>query len=159
MQEISRLVGRSLRAVVDLSALGMRTLSVDCDVIQADGGTRIASINGGFIALMLALRRLWREGVLDRWPVRDSLAAVSVGIVSGRSILDLCATEDHAADVDLNVVMTGSGKFVEIQGTAEGNPFSEREMIKLIDLAKKGLHSILALEKRLLHDVRQPPAR
>jgi len=149
-REISRIVGRSLRAVVDLPALHPHSIIVDCDVIQADGGTRTASINGGYIALADALRYLRRKGELSSWPLKDHLAAVSVGIRDGRLLLDLKAEDDVDADVDLNVVMTGSGKYVEIQGTAEGEAFDERQLRSLLSLARTGIRQIVRKQKRIL---------
>ncbi len=149
-QEISRLIGRSLRGIVDLAALGKRSIILDCDVLRADGGTRTASVNGAFIALVLALRTLMREKAIERWPVKDYLGAVSVGIVGGKKVLDLDARKDNAADVDLNVVMTGSGRIVEIQGTAEGEPFSRADLDGLLNIAAAGIRSIVGLEKKHL---------
>lgn len=149
-QEISRLIGRSLRGVVDLELLGKRTVILDCDVLRADGGTRTASINGAFIALSLAMKRLLKTGVIGQWPIADHLGAVSVGIVKGKKILDLEAREDNEADVDMNVVMTGAGRFIEVQGTAEKVPFSRKDMNTLMDMAASGISSIIALEKKLL---------
>ena len=150
-QEISRLIGRSLRASVDLKKLGKRTVTVDCDVIRADGGTRTASVNGGFIALVLALKKLKSQGKLKEIPVRDFVGAVSVGIYdSGKKILDLSAKEDNKADVDMNVVMTANGKFIEIQGTAEGDPFSQKELEELLAMAKKGIKVITSAQKKVL---------
>ena len=146
--EIQRLIGRSLRAVIDLDALGERTIWVDCDVMQADGGTRTASITGGFVALRLAVNRLLRQGVLDADPVLDSVAAVSVGVVEGIPMLDLCYEEDVSAEVDMNVVMTGTGKFVEIQGTAESKPFSRTMLNKLQALAAGGIQELISLQDR-----------
>ncbi len=143
--EIQRLIGRSLRSVVDLKALGERTLWIDCDVLQADGGTRTASITGAFIALSDALRKI--EGNAG---VKEYLAAVSVGIVNGKPVLDLDYGEDFAADVDFNVVMTQSGKIVEVQGTAEGRPFTREQMAQLMDLAEKGIGELLEKQKDLL---------
>jgi len=148
--EIQRLVGRSLRAVVDLAALGERSILVDCDVLRADGGTRCASITGGFVALALALARLVREEKIVRLPLTGSVAAVSVGIVDGRAVLDLPYEEDHRAGVDLNLVMTGGGQFVEVQGTAEGDPFSERQLRELIALGRSGIARLTALQRRTL---------
>ncbi len=148
--EIQRLIGRSLRAVVDLKALGERTVWLDCDVVQADGGTRTASITGAFVALVDALKWLKREGKITEWPIRDFVAATSVGIVDGKSLLDLTYEEDSRASVDVNVVMTGEGKFVEVQGTAEEHPFTKSEMDKLIDLAKKGIEKLIAIQKEVL---------
>ncbi len=148
--EIQRLIGRSLRAVTDLEALGERSVLVDCDVLQADGGTRTASITGGFLALALALGRLAAGGKLERVPLRDTLSAVSVGIVQGRPVLDLCYEEDSAADVDMNVVLTGSGRFVEIQGTAERDPFGEDQLQEMLTLARQGGEAIRALQREFL---------
>jgi len=144
-QEIQRLIGRSLRSVTDLGALGERTFTVDCDVLQADAGTRTASVTGGYIALALALRNLGLEKALT-----DSVAAVSVGIVGGAAILDLCYEEDAGADVDCNVVMTGSGALVEVQGTAEGEPFSRAEMDALLDLATTGIADLSRIQRAAL---------
>ncbi len=152
--EIQRLIGRSLRAVVDLSALGERTVWIDCDVIQADGGTRTASITGAFVALYLALVKLKNEGIIERIPVTDYVAATSVGIVKGIPLLDLEYGEDSEAEVDMNVVMTGSGKFIEIQGTAEHNPFSCEELDELLRLAKKGISLLIAKQKEVLGAVK-----
>jgi len=149
-QEIQRLIGRSFRAVVDLKALGERTIFIDCDVIQADGGTRTAAITGGFIALSDACTRLCDEGLINSIPTTDFVAAVSVGIVKGEPILDLCYQEDSKADVDMNVVMTGKGKFVEIQGTAEENPFSKEEVDTMLSFASKGISQLIALQQKLL---------
>lgn len=146
-QEIQRLIGRALRAVVDLDKLGPRTLWVDCDVIQADGGTRTAAITGAFVALRLAVNRLMKDGLLGEDPVVEAVAAVSVGMVGGQAVLDLCYAEDVAADVDMNVVMTASGRFVEVQGTAEEQPFSKAEMQKMLTLAEKGVLELLALQQ------------
>ncbi len=149
--EIQRLIGRSLRAVVDLDALGERTLWVDCDVLQADGGTRCAAVTGAWTALALALRRLVARGDLKRNPLRDSVAAVSVGIVAGEQVLDLAYDEDSRAEVDMNVVATGSGRFVEVQGTAEGATFAPLDLTQLTSLALEGIgelakHQLAALE-------------
>ncbi len=149
-QEISRLVGRSLRAVVDLAALGPRTITVDCDVLEADAGTRTASINGGFIALVDALRLLWKEGKLTTWPLKDSVCAVSVALKDGGVVLDPDYAVDAKADVDMNVVMTGSGRFVEVQGTAEGAPFDSKQLGRLLDAARAGGRRINALQKKIL---------
>ncbi len=150
--EIQRLVGRALRAIVDLDALGERTITLDCDVLQADGGTRTASVTGAYVALMEALKRLQKSGVLPRIPVFEPLAAVSVGIVSGEVVLDLNYPEDSAAAVDMNVVMTGSGKFVEVQGTAEGMPFSRERMNDMLSLAETGIKQLIALQKKALEE-------
>ena len=143
--EIQRLIGRSLRSVVDLKSLGERTIWIDCDVIQADGGTRTAAVTGAFIALADALRKM--EGNIG---VQEYLAAISIGIVDGVPMLDLCYTEDFAADVDFNVVMTSSGKIVEVQGTAEEVPFTRAEMNRLMDLAEKGIKELIGMQKELL---------
>jgi ribonuclease PH len=147
--EIQRLIGRALRAVTHLELLGERTVWVDCDVIQADGGTRTAAITGGFIALNDALQRAIRDGVIEKNPIKDYLGAVSVGIINGESRLDLCYAEDCAADVDMNVVMTGTGKIVEIQGTAEAEPFSEAHLGEMLSLAQKGIQGLVALQKEI----------
>jgi len=150
--EIQRLIGRSLRAVVDMKALGERTVWIDCDVIQADGGTRCASITGAFVALVEGLRRLKRQGTLASMPVRDFVAAVSVGRVGDRVLLDLDYEEDSSAHVDMNVVKTGGGRYVEVQGTAEGEPFSDEEMQKLLAAADQGIRELVALQKKALGD-------
>ncbi|MCL2872814.1 MAG: ribonuclease PH [Betaproteobacteria bacterium] len=152
-QEIQRLIGRSLRAVTDLTKLGECTLRIDCDVLQADGGTRCASITGAWVALACALHRLQREGVLTHSPLRDQVAAVSVGIVDGAARLDLDYAEDSGCDTDMNVVMTGSGHFVEVQGTAEGNPFSDSEMQQLLALARRGISQLVVAQKAALEHV------
>jgi ribonuclease PH len=149
-QEIQRLIGRSLRSVTDLSRLGERTVTVDCDVLQADAGTRTASITGGYLALALALRRLAGEGLVPDDVLLDSVAAVSVGIVEGESRLDLSYEEDAAADVDFNVVMTGSGAFVELQGTAEGRPFGRSQLDTLVDLAAGGIAELTIIQGEAL---------
>jgi ribonuclease PH len=156
-QEIQRLIARSLRAVCDLEALGEREVTVDCDVIQADGGTRTASICGGFIALHDALERLVIAGGLAANPLTDQLAAISVGIVEGEARLDLPYIEDSTADVDFNVVMTGSGRFVEVQGTAEGEAFDRAQLDALVDLAAGGIAEIAEVQRTLLAD--PPPVR
>ena len=148
--EISRLVGRSLRASVDLSLLGENTLAVDCDVLQADGGTRTAAITGAFVAAFDAVSWLQAQGKLGTSPIRGFVAAVSVGIVQGTPLLDLEYTEDSACDTDMNVVMTGAGHFVEVQGTAEGAAFSRREMNDLLALAEQGIRELVALQKTSL---------
>jgi len=145
--EIQRLIGRCLRAVTDLNALGERTVRVDCDVIQADGSTRTAAINGGFLALFLALKGLRDSGVLSRIPIKDQVGAVSVGIVEGRIMLDLDYAEDFVAQVDMNVVMTGSGDLVEIQGTAEEGAFSREQLSEMLDLAWKGIQEIHSFQR------------
>ncbi|MGI6487605.1 MAG: ribonuclease PH [Syntrophomonadaceae bacterium] len=150
--EIQRLIGRALRAVIDFKALGERTVWIDCDVIQADGGTRTASVTGGFVALCLALRDLKNQGVIERIPISDYVAATSVGIVHGMTILDLEYGEDSTAEVDMNVVMTGSGKFIEIQGTAEGSPFSQSDLDELLRLARKGIGELIDKQREILGD-------
>lgn len=148
--EIQRLIGRSLRAVIDFQALGERTIWLDCDVLQADGGTRTASITGSYVALSLAVQKLIANGTLAQNPIIDYLAATSVGIVNGIPVLDLEYVEDSAAEVDMNVVMTGRGEFVEIQGTAEGKPFSRAEMDQLLQLAEKGIRELIGMQKNIL---------
>ena len=147
--EIQRLIGRSMRAVVDTAKLGERTVVIDCDVLQADGGTRTASVTGAFVALALALRQLVSYGVLKTVPLRDIVAATSVGLVGGVPMLDLCYDEDSQADVDMNVVMTGSGKFVEVQATAEQIPFDDAQMVTLIDLARAGIAQLIEIQKKV----------
>ena len=149
-QEIQRLIGRSLRAVTDLDRLGERTITIDCDVLQADAGTRTASITGGYIALALALRGLAARGVVPDDLLTDSVAAVSVGVVDGESLLDLCYEEDAGADVDFNVVMTGAGAFVEVQGTAEGQAFSRDDLDTLLDLASAGIVELTKVQREAL---------
>ncbi len=148
--EIQRLIGRSLRSVVDLSALGERTVWLDCDVIQADGGTRTASITGAFVALVDALNKLRAEGQLARLPVSDYIAATSVGRLKKEIILDLCYEEDSRAEVDMNIVMTGVGRFVEVQGTGEEATFDRREINSMIDLAAKGIDQLITVQKEAL---------
>ena len=149
-QEIQRLIGRSLRVVTDLEKLGERTVKLDCDVIQADGGTRTAGITGAFVALHDAVGTLLERRVLSASPIRDFVAAVSVGLVEGVPVLDLDYAEDSGCDTDMNVVMTGSGGFVEIQGTAEGEPFSTEQMGALVALAKQGIAELIAKQKAAL---------
>jgi ribonuclease PH len=149
-QEIQRLIGRALRSVVDLGAMGERTVWIDCDVLQADGGTRTAAITGAFVAMVDALEVLRTKNKLAFLPVRDFLAAVSVGAVGGQLLLDLCFAEDSAARVDMNVVMTGAGKLVEIQGTGEEAPFSREELDGLVDLAQEGIAGLIAAQKEAL---------
>ncbi|NTV28572.1 MAG: ribonuclease PH [Candidatus Omnitrophica bacterium] len=147
-QEIQRLIGRSLRAVVDMQALGERTIKIDCDVIQGDGGTRTASITGGFIALVLALNKIRKAGLITVLPLKEQVAAVSVGMKDGAAILDLNYAEDSSAEVDMNIVMVGSGKFVEVQGTAEGKAFSRQDMDSMVKLAEKGIRELFAVQKK-----------
>ena len=149
-QEIQRLIGRSLRAVFDLKALGERTITLDCDVLQADGGTRTAAITGAFIAAADAVNGLMANGTLAQSPIREPIAAISVGIVEGTPLLDLEYTEDSACDTDMNVVMTAAGHFVEVQGTAEGAAFSRTEMGQLLDLAEKGIQELVAMQRAAL---------
>ena len=149
-QEIQRLIGRSLRAVIDLSMLGERTIQIDCDVIQADGGTRTAGITGAFVALHDAVATLQQRGLITHDPVRDFVAAVSVGIVEGVPVLDLDYAEDSTCDTDMNVAMTGAGGFVEVQGTAEGAPFSQTQMDTLLALARRGIRELIAKQKAAL---------
>ena len=148
--EIQRLIGRSLRACVDRNALGERTITLDCDVLQADGGTRTAAITGAFVAAQDAVSQLIEQGKLTASPIRDHVAAISVGIVQDTPLLDLEYTEDAACDTDMNVVMTGSGGFVEVQGTAEGAPFSRQEMDDLLILAQAGIEQLIAIQKQAL---------
>lgn len=155
--EIQRLIGRSLRSVVDLAALGERTIWVDCDVIQADGGTRTASITGAFVALALAIDQLLSRGALEQSPITDYLAAVSVGIVKGEPMLDLAYDEDSTAEVDMNVVMTGTGRFVEVQGTAEQEPFSRSRLDTLLDLAEKGIFELIELQRAMVAERLRDP--
>lgn len=149
-QEIQRLIGRSLRAVTDLAALGPRTVWLDCDVLQADGGTRTAAVTGAYVAFRRAVDRLLREKRLDRDPLTDAVAAVSVGLVGGRPLLDLCYEEDLAAGVDMNVVMTADGRFVEVQGTAEDNPFAGRDLNRLLKLAAGGIRRLVEAQRKAL---------
>jgi ribonuclease PH len=149
-QEIQRLIGRSLRSIVALTELGERTIWVDCDVIQADGGTRTASITGGFVALVLALERLREQAVLPRVPVTDYVAATSVGVVGGTPLLDLAYDEDFRADVDMNVVKTSDGRFIELQGTAEAQPFSRPDLDNLLALADSGINTLIAHQREIV---------
>lgn len=149
--EIQRMIGRTLRSVTDLKSLGERTVWVDCDVIQADGGTRTASVTGAFVALALAFERMKAAGILRDVPLRDSIAATSVGIVNDELLLDLVYDEDSRAQVDMNVVMTGSGDFVEVQATAEGRPYTSEELQRLLDLAARGIHRLREKQQELLH--------
>ena len=148
--EIQRLIGRSLRAVVDLEKLGERSVLLDCDVIQADGGTRTASITGAFVALALALEKLVQAGTLSSVPLRDSVAAVSVGIVDAQALLDLCYEEDSRADVDMNIVMTGAGKFIEVQATAEHQVYDDTQLQAMIGLGRAGIKSLLEKQQSAL---------
>jgi ribonuclease PH len=148
--EIQRLIGRSLRSVVDMAALGERSVVIDCDVLQADGGTRTAAITGGYVALAMALDRLRESKEVRRLPLTGTVAAVSAGIVDGRVLLDLPYEEDHRAEVDLNVVMTGAGRFVEVQGTAEGKPFTPAQLERLLAAAREGLRTLATLQRDTL---------
>ncbi|MFA5117478.1 MAG: ribonuclease PH [Candidatus Omnitrophota bacterium] len=151
--EIQRLVGRSLRAVTDMRNMGERTVWIDCDVIQGDGGTRTASITGSFIALALAFQKVKKDGLMTRIPLKDYVAAISVGMSNGEFLLDLNYEEDSKADVDMNVVMRGNGEFIEIQGTAERKTFKKDEMVRLMDLAQSGIETLIEEQKKLLKDI------
>ncbi len=152
-QEIQRLIGRSLRAVTQLDQLGERTVWVDCDVLQADGGTRTASITGGFVALVLALAKLRDDGRLTAIPITDYVAAISVGVVGGRPVTDLAYEEDSQADVDMNVVKTGSGQFIEVQGTAERNPFGQDALTELLSLADQSITQLIGLQRDIVGSI------
>jgi len=145
--EIQRLIGRSLRSVIDMDMLGERSIILDCDVLQADGGTRTAAITGAYIALSAAIRQLVKFGALKKSPIRDFVAATSVGLIRGTPMLDLCYEEDSQADVDMNVVMTGSGKFVELQATAEKTAFDDAQMLEMLALARSGIEQLVAIQK------------
>ncbi len=149
-QEIQRLIGRSLRAIVNLEALGERTILIDCDVVQADGGTRTAAITASFMVLCDALKRLYESEVISEFPLKDYVAAVSVGIADNTILLDLCYEEDISAQVDMNIVMSGDGKFIEVQGTAEKTPFSKDELSKMLGLAEKGVRELIVIQKSAL---------
>ena len=153
-QEIQRLIGRSLRSVTRLPELGERTIWIDCDVIQADGGTRTASITGGFVALALALKRLREAGQLRAVPLQDHVAATSVGVVEGTSLLDLAYDEDSRAEVDMNIVKTGDGRFIEVQGTAEGPPFERKALDELMELGDAGIRRLVELQREIVGDIR-----
>jgi ribonuclease PH len=148
--EIQRLIGRSLRAIADLKSLGERTIWVDCDVIQADGGTRTASITGAYVALVEAVKNWLNRGIITADPIKDSVAAVSIGIIDGKIHLDLCYEEDSRADVDMNFVMTGSGKFIEVQGTAENSPFTKKQMERMAEIAQQGIKELLKAQKQAI---------
>ena len=150
--EIQRLIGRSLRAVVDLSAFGERQIIVDCDVLQADGGTRTASITGAWVALKDAVRWMHKKNLTKKNPILDQVAAVSVGIVNGKPLLDLCYQEDSSADVDMNLVITKKGKFVELQGTAETSPFDDEQLAEMLALGRKGIADLLELQEAAFND-------
>jgi len=151
--EIQRLIGRSLRAIADLKVLGEKTVWIDCDVIQADGGTRTASITGAYVALVEAIRRWTKSGIIENTPVRDAVAAVSIGVVDGKVLLDLNYEEDSRAEVDMNIVMTGSGKFIEVQGTAEHVPFTRKKLDRLTETAQQGIREIIKMQKRVLNEI------
>lgn len=148
--EIQRLIGRALRSVADLSVIGERTIWIDCDVLEADGGTRTAAITGAFVCLSDAVHYALRNGLISKTPLKDYLAAISVGIVDGKALLDLCYDEDFRAEVDMNVVMTGNGRFVELQGTAEGQPFSRDTLEELIRLADEGIRQLIDIQKKVI---------
>lgn len=152
--EIQRLIGRSLRTVADMTKLGERTIWLDCDVVQADGGTRCASISGSFIALALALEKMKKNGLLKTLPLSDYVAAISVGIIKGETVLDLDYDEDSKAEVDMNVVMTGKGKFIEVQGTAEKEPFKKEDLNKLTTLAQNGIQETISAQKKVLKGIK-----
>jgi ribonuclease PH len=149
-QEIQRLVGRSLRAVVDMKKLGERTIKIDCDVIQGDGGTRTASITGGYIALVMAVKKIMKQKLIKASPMVEQIAAISVGMKDGKAILDLNYVEDSSAEVDMNIVMVGAGKFVEIQGTAEGKAFAKKDMDAMVKLAEKGIKELFKIQNQAL---------
>jgi ribonuclease PH len=151
--EIQRLIGRSLRAIADLRSFGERTVWIDCDVIQADGGTRTASITGAYIALVEAVRKWLKQGILATDPIRDAVAAVSIGIIEGKILLDLAYEEDSRADVDMNFVMTGSRKFIEVQGTAESAPFTKNQMERMAEIAQGGIGELLKAQKKVLASI------
>jgi ribonuclease PH len=148
--EIQRLIGRSLRTIADLRSLGEKTIWIDCDVIQADGGTRTASITGAYVALAEAVRKWLARGIVGVNPIKDTVAAVSIGIIEGKILLDLCYEEDSKAEVDMNFVMTGSGKFIEVQGTAEASPFTKRQMERMADIAELGIKELLKAQKKVI---------
>ena len=155
--EIQRLIGRSLRAVADLRSLGEKTIWIDCDVIQADGGTRTASITGAYVALVEAVRSWLSRGLISVDPIKDSVAAVSIGIIDGKVLLDLCYEEDSKADVDMNFVMTGAGKFIEVQGTAESTPFTKKQMERMAEIAQAGIKELLKTQRKIIVAL-TPPA-
>ncbi|HXT55560.1 MAG TPA: ribonuclease PH [Candidatus Eisenbacteria bacterium] len=157
--EIQRLIGRSLRAIADLRTLGEKTIWIDCDVIQADGGTRTASITGAYVALAEAVRSWLGRGMISIDPVKDAVAAVSIGIVEGKILLDLCYEEDSKADVDMNFVMTGAGKFIEVQGTAEAAPFTRRQMERMAEIAQTGIKELLKTQKNVIGSLTVPVGR
>lgn len=152
-QEIQRLIGRALRSVVDLDALGERTIWIDCDVMQADGGTRTASITGAFVALVQGLYKLYEAKQINTFPIKNYVSAISVGVVNGNSVLDLCYKEDSNAKVDMNVIMTDKKEFVEIQGTGEEAPFSKQELIRLLELAEKGNSELIEMQRNIIGEI------
>ena len=154
--EIQRLIGRSLRAIADLQTLGEKTIWVDCDVIQADGGTRTASITGAYVALAEAVKSWLHRGVISVDPLKDVVAAVSIGIVEGKILLDLCYEEDSKADVDMNFVMTGAGKFIEVQGTAEASPFTRKQMERMAEIAQLGIKELIKTQKKVIGNLIVP---
>ena len=157
--EIQRLIGRSLRSAVDMRLLGERTITLDCDVLQADGGTRTAAITGAYVALAEAVRSWLGRGMISIDPVKDAVAAVSIGIVQGKILLDLCYEEDSKADVDMNFVMTGAGKFIEVQGTAEAAPFTRRQMERMAEIAQTGIKELLKTQKNVIGSLTVPVGR
>lgn len=150
--EIQRLIGRALRASIDLEKLGERTITIDCDVIQADGGTRTASITGGYIALEMAIKRMIKYGILNENPITSNIAAISVGIINGNPMLDLKYTEDFSAEVDMNVIMNEKGEFIEIQGTGEEATYTRKELNELLDLAEKGIYELIDIQKKEIRE-------
>jgi len=154
--EIQRLIGRSLRAIADLQTLGEKTIWVDCDVIQADGGTRTASITGAYVALAEAVKSWRHRGVISVDPLKDAVAAVSIGIVEGKILLDLCYEEDSKADVDMNFVMSGAGKFIEVQGTAEASPFTRKQMERMAEIAQLGIRELIKTQKKVIGNLIVP---
>lgn len=153
-QEIQRLIGRSLRSIVNLDKLGERTVWIDCDVIQADGGTRTASITGAYVALMMALDKLKIQGLIEELPVKESVAAISVGIVDDEAVLDLCYAEDSTAKVDMNLIMTGDGRFIELQGTGEEAPFTREELNTMMSYGEKGIRELIQIQNEVLKSVK-----
>jgi ribonuclease PH len=151
--EIQRLVGRALRSVVDLESMGERTITLDCDVLQADGGTRTAAVTGGFVALVEACRWMIDQGYLDRFPFQERVAAVSVGVVQGEELLDLCYDEDSQASVDMNIIMTDRGRYVEVQGTAEGAPFTRERLLRLLDLGHQGIQQVMEVQSQVITEL------
>jgi ribonuclease PH len=158
-QEIQRLIGRSMRSIVELSSLGQRTIILDCDVLQADGGTRTASINGAYVAMLFAMKNLFERGLLKKIPVFGYVAAVSVGKIEGQCLLDLAYEEDSRAEVDMNVVMTDMGEFIELQGTGEAAPFTESDLKELLSLAKEGISSVIDYQKQIVGDFIKGPGK